>query len=92
MQKQRPCIIPTFKQKLNNVAIHTRLNNLNNMNTHEETAMEVLDLALTDKIDTSKVMIFGIAFILDKLNEKSSELNDLLRSVCNVRSVKAHMP
>ena len=48
--------------------------------------MGILNLAMTCKMDTNSVFISGIVPRSDKLNEKASKVNSILRHECNVRS------
>ena len=49
--------------------------------------MGILNLAMTWKTDTNSVFISGIVPRSDKLNEKASKVNSILRHECNVRNI-----
>ena len=77
-------IIPKVEQKPDNITLHTGRNDLKNINTPEEITMGMLNLAMTCKTDTNSVFISGIVPKSDKLNEKVSKANSILRHECNV--------
>ena len=79
--------IPTVEQKPDNIILHTRTNDLKTIDTPEEITMAILNLAMTCKTDTNNVFISGIVPISDKLNEKLSKVNSILRHECNVRNI-----
>ena len=80
-------IIPTVDQKPDNIILHTGANDLNIIDTPEEITMGILNLAMTCKTDTNSVFISGIVPRSDKLNEKASKVNSILRHECNVRNI-----
>ena len=80
-------VIPTVEQKLDNIILHTETNNLKTIDTPEEITMGILNLAMTCKTDTNSVFISGIVPRSDKLNEKASKVNSILRHECNVRNI-----
>ena len=80
-------VIPTVEQKPDNTILHTGTNDLRTIDTPEEATMGILNIAMTCKTDTSSVFISGIVPISDKLNEKASEVNSILRHECNVRNI-----
>ena len=49
--------------------------------------MGILNLAMTWKTDENSVFISGIAPRSDRLNEKASKVNSILRHECNVRNI-----
>ena len=49
--------------------------------------MGILNLAMTCKTDKNCVFISGIVPGSDKLNEKDSKVNNILRHECNVRNM-----
>ena len=79
-------VIPTVEQKPDNIIPHTGRNNLKTIDKPEEITMGILNLAMTCKMDTNSVFISGIVPRSDKLNEKASKVNSILRHECNVRS------
>ena len=80
-------VIPTVEQKPDNIILHTGTNDLKNIDTPEEITMGILNLAMTCKTDTNSVFISGIVPRSDKLNEKASKVNSILRHECNVRNI-----
>ena len=80
-------VIPTVEQKPDNLILHTGTNDLKNIDTPEEITMGILNLAMTCKTDTNSVFISGIVPRSDKLNEKASKVNSILRHECNVRNI-----
>ena len=81
----KSCIIPTAKQKSDNIILHTGKTNLRIIDTPEEITMGIPDL--TCKTDTNSVFISGIVPTSDKPNEKASKVNSILRRECNVRNI-----
>ena len=63
-------IIPTVKQKTDDIILHTGINDLNNVDTPEEITMGFYNLAVTCKMDTISVFISGIVPRPGKFNEK----------------------
>ena len=49
--------------------------------------MGIVNLAMTCKTDTNSVFIFGIVPRSEKLNEKASRVNRILRHECKVRNI-----
>ena len=80
-------VIPTVEQKLDNIILHTGTNDLKTIDTPEEINMIILNLTTTCKTDTNSVFISGIVPRTDKLNEKASQVNIVLRHECNLRNV-----
>ena len=80
-------VIPTVEQKPDNIILHTRTNDLKTIDTPEEITMAILNLAMTCKTDTNNVFISGIVPRSEKLNEKASKVNSILRHECNVRNI-----
>ena len=66
----KSCIIPTVKQKTDDIILHTGTNDLNNVDTPEEITMGFYNLAVTCKMDTISVFISGIVPRPGKFNEK----------------------
>ena len=87
MQKLRTYVIPTVEQKPDNIILHTGTNDLKNIDTPEEITMGMLNLAMTCKTETNGVFIPGIVPRSNKLNEKASKVNSILRHECNVRNI-----
>ena len=79
-------VIPTVEQKRDNIILHTRTNDLKIIDTPEEITMAILNLAMTCKTDTNSVFISGIVPRSDRLNEKASKDNRILKHECNVRN------
>ena len=63
-------IIPTVKQKTDDIILHTGTNDLKNVDTPEEITMGFYNLAVTCKTDTISVFISGIVPRPGKFNEK----------------------
>ena len=80
-------VIPTVEQKPDNIILHAGTNDLKTIDTPEEKTMGILNLAMTCKMDTISVFISGIVLRSDKLNEKASKVNSILRHECNVRNI-----
>ena len=80
-------VISVVEQKLDNIILHTGTNDLKTIDTPEEITMGILNLAMTCKTDTNSVFISGIVPRSDKLNEKASKVNSILRHECNVRNI-----
>ena len=80
-------VIPTVEQKPDNIILHTRTNDLKTIGTPQEITMGILNLTMTCKTDTNSVFISGIVPRSDKLNEKASKVNSILRHECNVRNI-----
>ena len=66
--------------------LQTRTNDLKIIDTPEEITMAILNLAMTWKTDTNSVFTSGIVPRSDRLNEKASKDNSILRHECNVRN------
>ena len=77
--------IPTVEQKPDIIILHTGTNDLKTIDTPEEITMGIL--SMTCKSDTNNVFISGIIPRSDKLNEKPSKVNRILRHECNVRNM-----
>ena len=80
-------IIPAVEQKPDNIILHTRPNDLKTIDTPEEITMGILNLAITCKTDINSVFISDIVPRSDKLNEKASKVNSILRHECDVRNI-----
>ena len=80
-------VIPTVKQKPDNIILHTGRNDLKINRTPEEITMGILKLAITCKTDANSVFMSGIVPRGDKLNEKASKANSILRHECNSRNI-----
>ena len=80
-------VIPTVRQKPDNIILHTGTNDLKTIDTPEEITMRILNLVMTCKTDRNSVFISGIVPRSDKLNEKASKVNSILRHECNVRNI-----
>ena len=77
-------VIPTVKQKPDNIMLHTGTNDID---ITEEISMGVLNLTVTFKTDTNSVFISGVVPRSDKLNQKASKVNSILRHEYNVRNI-----
>ena len=80
-------VISTVEQKLDNIIAHTGKNDLKTIDTPEEITMAILYLAMTCKTDTNSVFLSGIVPRSDKLNEKASKVNSIMRHECNMRNI-----
>ena len=80
-------VIPTVEQKLDNIILHTGTSDLKTIYTPEEITVGILNLAMTCKTDTNSVFISGIVPRTDKLNEKASKVDGILRHECNEISI-----
>ena len=80
-------VIPTVEQKPDSITLHTGTNDLKTIDAPEEITMGIPNLAMTCKTGTNSVFISGIVPRSDKLNEKASKVNNLLRHECNVRNI-----
>ena len=80
-------VIPTVKQKPDNIILHTETNDLKTIDTPEEITMGILNLTMAYKMDTNSVFISGIVTKSEKLNGKVSKVNSTLRHVCNLKSI-----
>ena len=80
-------VISTVEQKLDNIIAQTGTNDLKTIDTPEEITMEILNLAMTCKTDTNSAFPSGIVPRSDKLNEKASKVNSILRHECNMRNI-----
>ena len=80
-------VIPTVEQKPDNIILHTGTNDLKTIDKPEEITMKILNLAMTCKTDRNSVFISGIVPRFDKLNEKASKVNSILRHECSVRNI-----
>ena len=81
-----PYIIITVEQK-SDIILHTGINDLKNIGIPEEITIGILNLAMTCKTDTNSMFISGIVPRSDKLNEKDSKVNSILRHECNLKSM-----
>ena len=79
--------IPTANQKPDNTILQPRTNDLKTMDAPEERTMGVLNLGMTCETDINGVFMFGIFPRTDKLNEKASKVNSILRHECNGRDI-----
>ena len=70
-------VIPTVTQKPDNIILHTGTNDLKPIDTPEEISMGI----------PNSVFMSGIVPRSDKVNEKASKVNSILRHECNVRNI-----
>ena len=80
-------VIPTVEQKADNIILHTGTKDSKTIDTPEEITMGILNLAMTWKTDTNSVFISGIVPRTDRLNEKASKVNSILRYECHERNI-----
>ena len=80
-------VIPTVERKPDNIILHTGINDLKAIDGPKGITMGILNLAATCKTDTNSVFILCIIPRSDKLNEKASKVNSILRHECNVRNI-----
>ena len=69
------------------IILHHGTNDLNSNSTSEEIADKIFNLA--DSIKTSKTQVFvsGLVIRKDKLNKKGNEVNELLKTKCEIRQL-----
>ena len=79
--------IPNVEQKPDNIILHAGKNDLKTLDTPEEITMGILNLAMTLKTDINSFFISGIVPRTDKLYEKTSKVNSILRHECNMRNM-----
>ena len=77
-KEMKSYVIPTLEQKPDNIILHTGTN---------EIIMGILNLAMTCKTDTNSAFISGFVPRSEKLNEKTSKVNSILRHECNMRNI-----
>ena len=80
-------VIPTVEQKPDNIILHTGASDLKTIDTPEEITVGILNLAITCKTDKNSVFISGIVPKTEKLNEKASKVNSIMRHECNERNI-----
>ena len=80
-------VIPTVKQKPDNIILHTGANDLKTKDTPEEITIGILNLAMTCKTNTNSVFISGVFPRSDKLNEKASKINSIHSHGCSERNI-----
>ena len=67
------------------IILHCGTNNLNSNRTSSQ--IEIIDLALSLKSDNNKISISLLTPRSDKLNNKASEVNNRLISMCSHRNI-----
>ena len=80
-------VIPKVVQKLDNIILLRGANDFKTIDTPEEITMGILNLAMTSRRNTNSIFIAGIVPRTDKLNEKASKVNSILKHECNLRNV-----
>ena len=83
----KSCIIPVVEQRPDNIILHTIANDLKTIGTSKKITMGSINLATAYERDTDNVFVSGIVPISDKLNEKASKVNSILRDECNFRKI-----
>ena len=66
------------------IILHYDTNDLNGNSTSEEIADKILNLPASVKSSKNQVFVFGLVIKKDKLNKKSNEINELLKSKCGI--------
>ena len=67
------------------IILHHGTNDLRSNNTPDETTDKILNLAASVKTNENQVFICGLVVRNDKLNNKSTEVNELLMDKCVTR-------
>ena len=67
------------------IILHHGTNDLRSNNTSDETTDKILNLAASVKTNENRVFICGLVVRNDKLNNKSTEVNELLMGKCVTR-------
>ena len=80
-------VVPTVKQKPDNIILHKETNDLKTNDTPEEITKEILYLAMTCKTDRNIVFTSGIVPKFHKVNKEASKVNSILRHEYNVRNI-----
>ena len=67
------------------IILHHGTNDLRSNNTPDETTDKILNLAASVKTNENQVFICGLVVRNDKLNNKSTEIHELLMDKCVTR-------
>ena len=78
-------IIPTVKQKPNNIILHTGTNDFKTIDTPEE--ITILSLAMTARRTQTAFVYLVLSQHLSSLMRKLQKVNIILRHECNVRNI-----
>ena len=77
---------PSLKNKPDVILLHVGTNNLRTDNTPEDISNDIINLATTSKTSENHIIISGIVGRNDALNNKATEVNNLLKSKCDVNN------
>ena len=69
------------------IILHHGTNDLNSNSTSEEIADKILNLAASIKTSKNQVFVSGLVIRKDKLNKKGNEVNELLKTKCEIRQL-----
>ena len=69
------------------IKLHHGTNDLNSNSTSEEIADKILNLAASIKTSKNQVFVSGLVIRKDKLNKKGNEVNELLKTKCEIRQL-----
>ena len=75
---------PSLKNKPDVILLHVGTNNLRTDNTPEDISNDIINLAMTSITSENHIIISGIVGRNDALNNKATEVNNLLKSKCDV--------
>ena len=78
------CLEDTFPDF---IILHHGTNDLNSYSTSEEIADKILNLATSIKTSKNQVFVSGLVIRKDKLNKKGNEVNELLKTKCEIRQL-----
>ena len=67
--------------------LHFGNNNLKNNESAEDTATDIMNLAISVKIKKKAVVVSGITVQNDKFNDKGKNINSLLKRKCVVEKI-----
>ena len=69
------------------IILHCGTKDLNSERTSSQISRQIIDLALSLKSDKNKISISLLTPRSDKLNNKASEVNNLLINICSNRNI-----
>ena len=69
------------------IILHHGTNDLNSNSTSEEIADKILNLVASIKTSKTQVFVYGLVIRKDKLNKKGNEVNELLKTKCEIRQL-----
>ena len=81
---------PSIRAKPNHFILHVGINDLNSNRPPDETAKNIIDLALISELKSEKSDVSMSSIIMRrikiKLNKKGSEVNHHLKEMCNIKN------